>query len=75
MSAISLAITQFFSALAVFFTAFEKIGKTADNLATIAEESSGAYMDEARITRQEKLAKLNHNLRITQQQTSSSIQP
>lgn len=57
MSAISLAITQFFSALTVLFTAFESICKTADNLATVAEESSGTYKDQARIDRQIKLSK------------------
>lgn len=59
MSAISLAITQLFTAFTVLFTAFEKIAKTADNLASVAEESSGAYMDQARVQRAQKLAALN----------------
>ena len=63
MSAISLAITQFFSALSVFFTAFESVAKTCNNLATVAEESSGTYMDQARIERQAKLSKLNAELK------------
>lgn len=58
MGSFSLAFTQFFNAVTVLFTAIEKICKTADNLATVAEESSGTYMDEARIQRQMKLAKL-----------------
>ena len=63
MSAISLAITQFFTALSVLFAAFESICKTAENLATVAEESSGTYMDQARIDRQAKASKLNAELK------------
>lgn len=61
MGAISTAITQLFTALTVLFTAFESICKTANNLATVAEESSGTYMDQARIERQAKLTKLKHD--------------
>lgn len=43
-------------ALCAFFSAAEKIGKTLDNLATVAEETSGAYVDEARADRQAKIA-------------------
>lgn len=52
MNAISLAITQFFTACSVLFTAFESICKTLLNLATVAEESSATYMDQARHDRQ-----------------------
>lgn len=67
MSAFSLAFTQFFSALAVLFTAFEKLCKTADNLATVADESSGAYKDQARVERIAKLRALNaeHQTNVT----------
>lgn len=59
MSAISLAITQFFSALTVLFSAFESSCKTIENLATVAEEASGTYKDQARIERLAKLRALN----------------
>ncbi len=59
MSAISLAITQFFSAFTVLFAAFESGCKTVHNLATVAEESSGQYKDQARVDRVAKLRKLN----------------
>ena len=59
MSAFSQAFTQFFAALTVLFTAFNKICLTADNLATVAEQASGAYRDQARIERVANLAKLN----------------
>ncbi len=67
MSAISLAITQCFTAITVLFSAFESMCKTALNLATVAEEASGTYKDQARIERQAKLRALNteHNLAIT----------
>jgi len=42
--------------LTSFFSAGEKIGKTLDNLATVAEETSGQYVDEARADRQAKIA-------------------
>ena len=42
--------------LASFFSAGEKVAKTLDNLATVAEETSGAYVDEARADRQSKIA-------------------
>lgn len=64
MQAMALAFTQFFSAFAVLFGAFEKIAKTADNLATVAEESSGQYVDEARASRQQKLLALNKETKL-----------
>lgn len=64
MGAISTAITQLFTALTVLFTAFESLCKTADNLATVAEESSGQYKDQARIERQRKLAQLTHDAAV-----------
>ncbi len=69
MSAFSLAFTQFFTAIAVLFTAFEKVCKTADNLATVADEASGAYKDQARVDRVAKLRDLNakYQTAITQE--------
>ncbi len=75
MGAISTAITQLFTALTVLFTAFESICKTANNLATVAEESSGTYMDQARIERQAKLAKLKHDQAEQQKQLDASVTP
>lgn len=61
MGAFSKAFTQLFSALTVLFTAFESICNTANNLAIVAEESSGSYKDQARIDRAMKLAQLEHD--------------
>jgi hypothetical protein len=72
MQALSLAFTQFFATLAVFFSAFEKFGKTIDNIATVAEESSGAYVDEARSNRQTKLLELNEKLATQQKRIAKA---
>lgn len=68
MSAFSIAFTQFFAAITVLFNAFASICQTANNLATVAEESSGQYKDQARVERQAKLRALNaeHDTAITQ---------
>lgn len=65
MSAFTLAFTQFFGFIAICFTALERLGKTCDNLATVAEESSGTYKDQARIVRRAKLAALNAEHKTT----------
>jgi hypothetical protein len=67
MQAFSSAFNQVFIAIALFFTVIEKLFKTADNLATVAEESSGTYKDQARIQRRAKLAALNkeHSTTVT----------
>ena len=51
----SLAFRQFLTMLATFFAAGESIAKTVHNLATVAEETSGQYVDEARADRQAKI--------------------
>ena len=53
---------QLFAMFTMFFSAGEKLGKTADNLATWAEESSGAFADQARIERAHKLAIANNTV-------------
>lgn len=50
---------QFFAMFTVLFSAGEKTAKSLDNLATWAEESSGAFADQARIERQKKLQIIN----------------
>lgn len=53
-------IAQACAMLVALFSAGEKLAKSADNLATWAEETSGSFTDEARATRQQKLAALKH---------------
>ena len=54
---------QLFSALAMYFLAFERLGKTVNNFSEWAEESSAAFADEARIERAKKLAKMKAELK------------
>ena len=58
MNAFTATLNQVFTTLALFFTVIERLFKTADNLARVAEESSGAFHDEAHINRQIKLDQL-----------------
>lgn len=58
MGALSNAFTQFFVMLEYAFSTFTKIFITADNLATVAEETSGEYKDQARINRMRNRARL-----------------
>lgn len=59
MSALATAFTQFFNSITVLFSAFEKIAQTADNLASVAQDSSGEYKDEAAAKRKKNQALLN----------------
>lgn len=58
---------QLFSSITVFFMALEKIAFASNHLASWAEESSGAFADEARIQRQAKLNALKGELAQSQQ--------
>lgn len=51
MNAFTRFITVFFNSLNSWFNTIEKLGSAAENLATVADESSGQYKDEARIRR------------------------
>ena len=61
---------QFFTAITVFFTALEKLAKATNHLSTWAEESAGAFADEARVQRQAKLNALNAQAKLDIQQTT-----
>ena len=50
---------QLFSMFNAFFIAGEKLGNTAVNFATWAEEGSGAFADQARADRKKKLESVN----------------
>lgn len=54
---------QAFIAIATFFYAVEKLAKATDHLSSWAEESAGAFADEARIERQQKLKALQAKLK------------
>lgn len=61
----SATLRSFYAALIAFFSALEKLGNTLNNLGTIAEETSGQAVDEARITRQIQMNKLNADLKAS----------
>ena len=53
---------QLFTAITVFFIALEKNANAINHLSSWAEETAGAFADEARIERAKKLANLNADL-------------
>lgn len=59
-------LQQLWLALTTFFMALEKGSSAVNNLATWADEATGTFVDEARIERQKKLAKLHAELADTQ---------
>ncbi len=61
---------QVFAAIAMFFAAFEKFASAANNIATVADESSAAYADESRIQRKMKLNQLNRDLEASAKATT-----
>lgn len=56
------SLMQLFAAFTSFFVAAEKLGNTAVNLATWAEEGSAQFSDEARMTRAMKMAEFKRKL-------------
>lgn len=51
-AAISAAITSLFTVITTLCSASNKTAKALDNLATVAEEMSGTYVDNARADRE-----------------------
>jgi len=52
MNAIKFFITILFNSMSSWLNAVEKFGKSVENIATIAEEASGALADTSRIERE-----------------------
>jgi hypothetical protein len=55
--------TQLWTALSMWFAAFEKFGGAISHLSTWAEESAGAFADEARMQRAAKMQALQAQLK------------
>jgi hypothetical protein len=70
-------LNQLFSAIAVFFMAFEKGASAVNNLAEWADESSASFVDEARIKRYSSRVEMLNELGISQaefdQRTTQAI--
>lgn len=62
---------QLFSAITVLFMAFERQAKAIDHLSTWAEESAGAFADEARIMRQAKANTMMKDLKVSEKQLAN----
>jgi hypothetical protein len=62
---------QLFSAITVYFIAFEKLAKATEHLSTWAEESAGSFADEARVQRQAKMNLMLKQERVTEKQLAS----
>lgn len=61
-------LKQFFLAFTAFFIALEKTANATVYLSTWAEESAGAFADEARIQRQYKLNQMLKETKVTDKQ-------
>lgn len=59
---------QMFTALTIFFVSLEKVAKASEHLSTWAEETAGAFADEARIQRQQKLNAMLKESKVTEKQ-------
>jgi CRISPR/Cas system CMR-associated protein Cmr5 small subunit len=59
---------QLFTAITVYFIAFEKLANATNHLSTWAEESAGSFADEARIQRQAKMNAMLKDQRVTEKQ-------
>lgn len=56
------ALAQLFTFITTLFTALERTAKIVDNLATVGEEMSGAYVDQSRHDRSKQLVLLGKEL-------------
>jgi len=52
-------LRQFYAMFTMLFGTVERFLKSLDNLATVAEETSAQYVDDARITRKQNMIRLN----------------
>ena len=68
-NAISLFIRQFFGTLTTTMSAIDHGAKALEHLAVTAEETAGAYCDEARSNRAKQLQQLEADLHVATEQT------
>lgn len=61
-TAVANALIAIMTAVTTAAGASEKLAKSLDNLATVAEETSGAYVDQARINREKQKRELLKSL-------------
>ena len=59
------ALAQLFAMFTTLFSAMEKGAKTIDNIFTVGEEMSAAYVDQSRHDRAKQMVLLNRDLAAT----------
>ena len=68
-NAISIFIRQFFGTLTTTMSAIDHGAKALEHLAVTAEETAGAYCDEARSNRAKQLQQLEADLHVATEKT------
>ena len=68
-TAISVFVRQFFGTLTTTMSAIDHGAKALEHLAVTAEETAGAYCDEARSNRAKQLQQLEADLYVAEQTT------
>lgn len=61
-------LRQLFAMIGSFSAAGQSIGRACENLALVAEETSGAYLDESRSNRRKAQLLLENEVKETQKQ-------
>ncbi len=74
-TAIGQAVIQICATIITLFSAAEKGAKALDHLGGWAEETAGAFSDEARINRRAKLNALREKTGVTEAQVATTQAP
>lgn len=72
-NAISLFVRQFFGMCSTLCSAGEHSAKALEHLAITAEETAGAYCDEARLNRAKQLKALEADLVVAEKQATRAV--
>ena len=70
-TSISMFVRQFFGTLTTTMSAIDHGAKALEHLAITAEETAGAYCDEARSNRAKQLQQLEADLHVAEQTTKA----
>ena len=70
-ASISMFVRQFFNMLTTTMSAGDHAAKALEHLAITAEETAGAYCDEARSNRAKRLQQLEADLYVAEQTTKA----
>lgn len=70
----SMALKSIFGFVITSASALEKVAKAADNLGEWAVESTGTFVDEARLDRQSKVEEIQRRMALSNQQAQQGQQ-